>query len=106
MFLRGSEEVACPDPEAGLWVRNRGGQFQKVSIPPDTLAFQLGEASQVSSSLPVRVDQGQPHGHDHTRMVTPEGQHTPRRAGLPAGESFPGKQFSPCQSGPRPASWS
>ena len=47
MFLRGSEQVACPDPEAGLWVSNRAGSFQKVLIPPDALAFQLGEASQV-----------------------------------------------------------
>ena len=47
MFLQGSQQVACPDPEAGLWVRHRAGSFQKVLIPPDALAFQLGEASQV-----------------------------------------------------------
>ena len=50
MYLKGGEEVGCPDPEAGLWVMNRTGSFQKVSFPPDALAFQLGQAAQVSAA--------------------------------------------------------
>ena len=32
-------EVACPDPRAGLYVRNRTGQVVKVDIPQDHIAF-------------------------------------------------------------------
>lgn len=53
MFLRGSEQVACPDPGAGLYIRNRQGRFQKIAIPPDALAFQLGETSQARSLHPA-----------------------------------------------------
>ena len=51
MFLRGTEQVPCPDQEAGLWVSNRAGSFQQVLIPPDALAFQLGQAGQVRSAF-------------------------------------------------------
>lgn len=35
-----------PDPEAGLYIKNRKGEIIKVSIPRDSLAFQTGSALQ------------------------------------------------------------
>lgn len=40
-------DIALPDPEAGLYVRTRGGEERKVVIPKDCLAFQIGESSQI-----------------------------------------------------------
>jgi isopenicillin N synthase-like dioxygenase len=50
-FFREStgEAIACPDPQAGLYIRTRGGDTVKVVIPPDCLAFQIGECAQVHS---------------------------------------------------------
>lgn len=45
----GLKEVACPDKEAGLYIRNRGQQVVQVSIPRDHLAFQTGEALQLAT---------------------------------------------------------
>ncbi|KAF9915098.1 hypothetical protein BX616_006895 [Lobosporangium transversale] len=45
----GWKEVSCPDPEAGLYIRNRGQQVVKASIPRDHLAFQTGEALQLAT---------------------------------------------------------
>jgi hypothetical protein len=42
-------QVACPDPHAGLYIRSRSGQLVHVSVPPDALAFQIGETAQVHS---------------------------------------------------------
>ncbi|RUS18984.1 Clavaminate synthase-like protein [Endogone sp. FLAS-F59071] len=39
-------EIPCPDPSAGLYIRNRGGSLVRVLIPRDALAFQTGEALQ------------------------------------------------------------
>ncbi|KAA8897039.1 hypothetical protein TRICI_006801 [Trichomonascus ciferrii] len=36
-----------PDPDAGLYIRNRRDQVVKVAIPKDCLAFQTGEALQL-----------------------------------------------------------
>jgi hypothetical protein len=47
-------EVACPDPAAGLYVRDRGGRIIKVTIPPRCLAFQVG-ASQAEILHSVTV---------------------------------------------------
>lgn len=49
MFLRsegGSAPtiVSSPSPVSGLYIRTRGGDLTKVSIPSDSLAFQTGEA--------------------------------------------------------------
>ena len=42
-------EVPCPDPGAGLYVRSSRGALARVSLPPDCLAFQIGETAQVHS---------------------------------------------------------
>lgn len=48
MFLheQGDEEpllVSSPSPSSGLYIRTRGGELTRVSIPADCLAFQTGE---------------------------------------------------------------
>lgn len=42
MYMRGSHEVANPDPHSGLYVRDRHGNVVKVALPPDHVAFQVG----------------------------------------------------------------
>jgi isopenicillin N synthase-like dioxygenase len=41
--------VECDDSESGLYIKNRGAEILKVDIPEDCLAFQTGEALQISS---------------------------------------------------------
>ena len=48
MYLRCGEEVPSPDPAAGLYIRTRQHGIVQASIPADHLAFQIGEAAQVS----------------------------------------------------------
>lgn len=49
MFLREEDDeeepelVSSPSPTSGLYIRTRGGELIKVSIPADCLAFQTGE---------------------------------------------------------------
>jgi isopenicillin N synthase-like dioxygenase len=57
-FDKSGEEVPNPDPSAGLYIRNRNGDIIKASIPPDCLAFQMGEALQICSG---DVLQATPH---------------------------------------------
>ncbi|KAF6226471.1 hypothetical protein HO133_009337 [Letharia lupina] len=38
---------SAPDPDAGLYIHARDSTVTKVSIPPDCLAFQTGEALQI-----------------------------------------------------------
>ncbi|ODQ76991.1 hypothetical protein BABINDRAFT_163893 [Babjeviella inositovora NRRL Y-12698] len=42
----GSELSLSPDPEAGLYIRNRAGDTVKVSIPRNCIAFQTGQSLQ------------------------------------------------------------
>lgn len=42
-----TELKQSPDPDAGLYIRNRHDQIVKVAIPKDCLAFQTGEALQL-----------------------------------------------------------
>jgi len=49
MYMKGTDVVTCPDPDAGLYIRTRGKQLLKVSIPANCLAFQIGETSQIHS---------------------------------------------------------
>ncbi|THU88459.1 Clavaminate synthase-like protein [Dendrothele bispora CBS 962.96] len=41
--------VSSPSPTSGLYIRTRGGELTKVSIPVDCLAFQTGEALEVAT---------------------------------------------------------
>lgn len=47
MYTRGLDEVPNPDPDAGLYIKNRAGEEVKASIPTDHIAFQMGECMQV-----------------------------------------------------------
>jgi isopenicillin N synthase-like dioxygenase len=42
-------EVPCADPQAGLYIRNRLGEMVRIVIPPDQIAYQLGEVFQILS---------------------------------------------------------
>ncbi|KAJ7456587.1 Clavaminate synthase-like protein [Mycena latifolia] len=59
MFLRetdfGVEMVPSPSPASGLYIRTRGGDLTKVSIPVDCLAFQTGEALEVATGGTLRA---------------------------------------------------
>jgi isopenicillin N synthase-like dioxygenase len=48
-YSDGRGEVACPDALAGLYIRARDGRVVHVRIPPHSLAFQMGESSQIHS---------------------------------------------------------
>ncbi|KIM47937.1 hypothetical protein M413DRAFT_439634 [Hebeloma cylindrosporum] len=55
MFLQRAENgqpdiVASPSPTSGLYIRTRGGELVKVSIPKDCLAFQTGEALEIATN--------------------------------------------------------
>lgn len=39
--------ASAPDPNTGLYIHARDSTITKVSIPPDCLAFQTGEALQI-----------------------------------------------------------
>lgn len=41
-FNARGEEVPCPDPTAGLYIKSRNGELVHVQIPSDALAFQIG----------------------------------------------------------------
>jgi isopenicillin N synthase-like dioxygenase len=59
MFIRegdaGPEIVPSPSPASGLYIRTRGGDLTKVSIPVDCLAFQTGEALEVATGGALRA---------------------------------------------------
>jgi len=60
MFLRREPEgkltvVSSPSPSSGLYIRTRGGDLNKVSIPADCLAFQTGEALEVATGGKLRA---------------------------------------------------
>lgn len=49
LYTKDCEEVGNPDPDCGLYVRDRSGAITKVAIPAGDVAFQLGETSQIHS---------------------------------------------------------
>ncbi|KAG6814046.1 hypothetical protein H0H92_003896 [Tricholoma furcatifolium] len=52
----GLDPVVVPPPSAsGLYIRTRGGDLTKVSIPPDSLAFQTGEALEIATGGKLRA---------------------------------------------------
>jgi isopenicillin N synthase-like dioxygenase len=60
MYLREESDseptiVPSPSPASGLYIRTRGGDLTKVSIPEDCIAFQTGEALEVATSGRLRA---------------------------------------------------
>lgn len=49
------EVVQSPSPSSGLYIRTRGGELTKVSIPADCLAFQTGEALELATAGKLRA---------------------------------------------------
>lgn len=48
MYLdKDGNQTLCPDPNAGLYIKSRGGEVIHVQIPSNCLAFQIGETSQI-----------------------------------------------------------
>jgi len=47
--------VPSPSPSSGLYIRTRGGELTRVTIPPDCLAFQTGEALQLATAGRLRA---------------------------------------------------
>lgn len=39
----------CPDPDAGLYIKSRNGTIHQIRLPPNSLAFQVGETTQIHS---------------------------------------------------------
>lgn len=68
MFLNTKgEQVASPDPSAGLYIQTRNGKIVQVRLPPTVCAFQIGETSQIQSggllqATPHAVRCGNTHG--------------------------------------------
>ncbi len=52
------QEIACPDPDAGLYIKSRKGELIHVNVPHDALAFQIGETAQIHTG---GVLQATPH---------------------------------------------
>ena len=69
-FNQAGEEIPCPDPDAGLFIRSRSGTLVQVSVPADCLAFQIGETAQIHSG---GVLQATPHC---VRAALAAGPHT------------------------------
>jgi len=61
MYMAHSSDVNSPkvsqaqDPTSGLYIRTRGGDLRKVTIPTDCLAFQTGEALEVATEGRLRA---------------------------------------------------
>lgn len=60
MYLRADSSgtptvVQSPSPTSGLYIRTRGGDLSKVSIPADCLAFQTGEALELATAGKLRA---------------------------------------------------
>lgn len=47
--------VSSPAPSSGLYIKTRGGDLTKVSIPVDCLAFQTGEALELATTGKLRA---------------------------------------------------
>ncbi|KAH8120517.1 Clavaminate synthase-like protein [Phellopilus nigrolimitatus] len=47
--------MSSPSPQTGLYIRSRGGDLTKVSIPSDCLAFQTGEALEIATNGKLRA---------------------------------------------------
>lgn len=61
MYLQDNDDgleptvVPSPSPASGLYIRTRGDQLCKVTIPVDCLAFQTGEALEVVTGGKLRA---------------------------------------------------
>mmetsp|Transcript_69386 Transcript_69386/g.206688 ORF Transcript_69386/g.206688 Transcript_69386/m.206688 type:complete len:373 (+) Transcript_69386:102-1220(+) len=59
----GEEAAGPPSGDCGLYVQTRAGSVAKVSMPPDCLGFQVGEAAQILSGGVLRATPHHVRGH-------------------------------------------
>ena len=50
-----AKAIPSPSPASGLYIQARGGELTKVTIPPDCLAFQTGEALELATAGRLRA---------------------------------------------------
>jgi len=50
-----AKAIPSPSPTSGLYIRARDGELTKVTIPPDCLAFQTGEALELATAGRLRA---------------------------------------------------
>ncbi|XP_006844382.2 uncharacterized protein LOC18434245 [Amborella trichopoda] len=50
MFMKDGVEVACPDTNAGLYIKTRANQIVKAVFGEDEIAYQIGETTELLSS--------------------------------------------------------
>jgi isopenicillin N synthase-like dioxygenase len=55
MDVASEKEVPNPDPNSGLYIKNRNGQIVRVKIPPTAIGYQIGECTQVFTGAVVRA---------------------------------------------------
>lgn len=55
MYIKDGKPVPTPDPQAGLYICNRAGQVVQASIPPNHIAFQLGQVLSIQSGGLLRA---------------------------------------------------
>jgi hypothetical protein len=55
MYIKDGKPVPTPDPQAGLYICNRAGQVVQASIPPEHIAFQLGQVLSIQSGGLLRA---------------------------------------------------
>ena len=48
-FDEDGNQIPCPDPAAGLYIKSRNGESVQVKIPADCIAYQIGECMQIHS---------------------------------------------------------
>ena len=51
MYTKEGTLVENPDPDSGLYIRDRHGRNVRAPIPANYIAYQMGEAMQVCKSL-------------------------------------------------------
>ena len=49
-FDRDGNRIACPDEQAGLYIRSRDGNVYRVRAQTDWMLFQIGETAQIHSA--------------------------------------------------------
>lgn len=67
--------VLCPDPDAGLYIKSRGGKTVQVQLPTpleDCLAFQIGETTQIHSGGVLSATPHAVRGCKENSMVSRE----------------------------------
>lgn len=55
MYIKDGREVPNTDPSAGLYICNRSGEVVQAAIPPDHIAYQMGQVMAIQSGGLLRA---------------------------------------------------